>query len=112
MCRTVFFTRPESNPAMTNSSSLLRPLHPGPRAGYCGVASSLFCFEGDPHGLRHPFQKAKLLRPFDDKVRSVFFCVIPEKAGIQGDNGFPGSRLCGATAHWVPMQWAAGWRNP
>jgi hypothetical protein len=25
------------------------------------VASSLFCFEGDPHGLSHPFQKAKLL---------------------------------------------------
>jgi hypothetical protein len=24
------------------------------------VASSLFCFEGDPHGLNHPFQKAKM----------------------------------------------------
>jgi len=22
----------------------------------------VFCFEGDPHGLSHPFQKAKLLR--------------------------------------------------
>jgi sec-independent protein translocase protein TatA len=26
------------------------------------VASSLFCFERDSHGLNHPFQKAKLLQ--------------------------------------------------
>jgi hypothetical protein len=26
------------------------------------LASSLFCFERDSHGLSHPFQKAKLLR--------------------------------------------------
>jgi hypothetical protein len=25
------------------------------------VASSLFCFERDPHGLSHPFQTAKVL---------------------------------------------------
>jgi hypothetical protein len=28
------------------------------------MASSLFSFEGDPHGLSHPFQKAKLLQAF------------------------------------------------
>jgi hypothetical protein len=39
----------------------LRPPHPWPKAGHGGVASSLFCFERDPHGLSHPFQKAKVL---------------------------------------------------
>ena len=34
-----------------------------PKAEHCAVASSLFCFEGDPHGLSHPFQKAAKLLP-------------------------------------------------
>jgi len=47
---------------MASSSVALRPPHPWPKADHGGVASSLFCFERDPHGLSHPFQKAKLLR--------------------------------------------------
>jgi hypothetical protein len=39
-----------------------RPPHPWPKAGHGGVAPSLFCFERDPHGLSHPFQRAKLVR--------------------------------------------------
>jgi hypothetical protein len=35
---------------------------PWPKAGYFGVASSLFCFERDPRGLYFlPFQKAEVL---------------------------------------------------
>jgi hypothetical protein len=34
------------------------------------VASSLFCFERDPHGLSHPFQTAKVLLR-EDKVRML-----------------------------------------
>src|SRR5512135_296507 len=49
---------------MANSPIAPRPPDPWPEAGHCAVASSLFCFEGDPHGLRHPFQKAKLLVTF------------------------------------------------
>jgi hypothetical protein len=47
---------------LASSPVALRPPHPWPKAGRSGVASSLFCFERDLHGLNHPFQKAKLLR--------------------------------------------------
>jgi len=35
------------------------------------VASSLFRFEGDSHGLSHPFQKAKLLRDVHKRIVSL-----------------------------------------
>jgi len=59
----------------------LRPPHPWPKAGRSGVASSLFYFERDLHGLNHPFQKAKLL-PFFFIVFQSFWCtreVLGEK---------------------------------
>jgi hypothetical protein len=35
------------------------------------VASSFFCFEKDPHGLSHPFQKAKLSRDVHKPIVSL-----------------------------------------
>jgi hypothetical protein len=34
----------------------------GATSGTDALTGFVFCFEGDPHGLSHPFQKAKLLR--------------------------------------------------
>src|SRR5512136_1851293 len=50
---------------LASSPVALRPPHPWPKAGHSGVASSLFCFERDLHGLSHPFQKTKVLRSED-----------------------------------------------
>src|SRR5512136_1800176 len=71
---------------MASPSVALRPPHPWPKAGPCAVASSLFCFEGDPHGLSHPFQKAKLLPSFVNfRIDDIGGSVAAEdrQAGLQ-----------------------------
>ncbi len=54
---------------MASTPVALRPPHPLPKAGHCGVASSFFCFERDLHGLSHSFQRAKLLRHLNQRVK-------------------------------------------
>src|SRR5512137_2550152 len=57
-----FHRHPHAEFSRASSPVALRPPHPWPKAGHCGVASSLFCFERDPQRHSHRFQKAKLLR--------------------------------------------------
>jgi rhodanese-related sulfurtransferase len=52
-----------------DSPSLLRPLNPWPKAGYGGVASSLFCFERDPRGLSQEHSTSKVLRSPHRRVK-------------------------------------------